>query len=140
MEFSSFASVIVPLATNCMHSVMIAMDEGDSELFASCFTSEGSCTIKVADKTSTGHDELKQLCASLHSKFQGIRHWEGNVCVRQAGPGVLSNTSYWKALNGGEIVSTGIHKDIIECDGETCKIVAREIIHTWTKEGGHIDP
>jgi hypothetical protein len=139
MEFAAFAAVIVPLATNTINSVMIAMDEGDEELFASCFTDSGTCTIKLANKTFTGKEELKTLCTSLHNKFKGKRHWEGNVCIRQGEPGVLTNTSYWKALDGGDIISTGIHRDIIECDGETCKIVSREIIHTFTQEQGHIE-
>ena len=139
MELASFGSVIVPLATNTLNSIMIAMDEGDAALFASCYTPDGTCTIKLANKTSTGTEALSALCMGLHNKFKGVRHWEGNVCIRQPEPGVLTNTSYWKALSGGEIISTGIHKDVLECDGETCKIKSREIIHTWTKEGGHVD-
>jgi hypothetical protein len=140
MEFANFAAVIIPLATNTINKVMIAMDSGDSELFSSCFTETGTCTIQIANNTThTGTAELQKLCKTLSEKFSGVRHWEGNVCLQEGEEGGLTNTSYWKAMNGGEVVSTGIHKDILECDGETCKIIERIIIHTWTKEGGHID-
>ena len=138
MEFANFSSVIIPLATNTINSFLIAMDSGDVELFSSCFTDTGTCTIKIANATSTGTSELQALCKGLHEKFIGVRHWEGNICLRQTKKDALTSTSYWKALDGGEIVSTGIHKDVLECDGESCKIISREIIHTWTKAGGHI--
>ena len=127
----------IPVATNVLNTVMIAMDSGDAELFSSCFTDSGSCTIQIANKTHTGTEELRQLCMALSQKFRGVRHWEGNVCLQATDEG-LTNTSYWKALDGGEIVSTGIHRDVLECDGKNCKIVSRQIIHTWTKAGGHV--
>ena len=137
MEFCNFASVIVPLATNAVNQIMIAMDAGNEDAFAGQFTETGTCHVIVMDRTFEGTSELKGLCKTLHTKFKGVRHWEGNVCITQEEDG-LTNTSYWKAMNGGECVSTGMHKDILECDGETCKIISRTIIHFWTKAGGHI--
>lgn len=48
-----------------------------------------------------------------------------------------TNVSYWKAMDGGEIVSTGIHRDrLVLLDGVWI-IRHRVIDHTWTKAGGH---
>ena len=52
----------------------------------------------------------------------------------------ICNSSYWKALNGGEIVSIGRHLDVFikTSDGNLlCK--HRVIQHVWTKEDGHIE-
>ena len=48
-----------------------------------------------------------------------------------------TNVSYWKAMDGGEIVSTGIHRDrLVPLDG-VWVIRHRLNDHTWTKAGGH---
>ena len=60
----------IPVATNVLNTVMIAMDSGDAELFSSCFTDSGSCTIQIANKTHTGTEELRQLCMALSPKFE----------------------------------------------------------------------
>ena len=52
----------------------------------------------------------------------------------------ISNTSYWKALNGGETVSTGRHLDIFIRKGDRDWLCKKRVIeHTWTKEDGHIN-
>jgi len=79
-----------------------------------------------------------RLCTFLHEKFASCRHWEGNVCVELIGPGKATNVSYWKALDGGEVVSTGTHRDTLkeESPGHW-RVEKRVIEHTWTKAGGH---
>ena len=55
--------------------------------------------------------------------------------------GEICNTSYWKALHGGEVFSTGRHFDVFikNKDGNwLCK--ERVIQHVWTKDDGHINP
>ena len=79
---------------------------------------------------------------------QHCRHWEGNVSLTDSEvDGEVHNTSYWQALSGGEVVSTGIHKDVLvyvypsESSSEAgWKIKSREILHVWTKAGGHVIP
>ena len=135
----------IPLATNCINQVMLAMDAGDEESFSNQFTEDGACTVKIMGKTFTGTDSLMELCNTLHTKFKGVRHWEGNVCLTQnegsVGGSEWVNRSYWKALNGGEVVSTGLHEDKLVCNADTgaFKIVTRTINHFWTKAGGHIE-
>lgn len=133
----------IPLATNCVNQVMLAMDAGDEETFARQFTEDGACTVKIMGKTFNGTDSLKELCNTLHTKFKGVRHWEGNVCLTQneGSLGEWVNRSYWKAMDGGECISTGLHEDILVCDADTgtFKIVTRTITHFWTKAGGHIE-
>lgn len=130
---------------NLLNRVMLAMDSGDGETFADCFTADGTCSIKISGAKACGCDELLSLCMDIHAKFCAgptirCRHWEGNVCILPAASTAreLKNESYWKALNGGEVVSTGIHRDRIVSIGDEWKILSREIIHTWTKAGGHI--
>ena len=130
---------------NLLNRVMLAMDSGDGETFADCFTADGTCSVKISGAKASGCDELVSLCMNIHSKFCAgptlrCRHWEGNVCILPATSteGELTNESYWKALNGGEIVSTGIHRDKIVCIAGEWQILSREIVHTWTKAGGHI--
>ena len=130
---------------NLLNRVMLAMDTGDAEAFSSCFTPDGTCSVMISGTKSRGIDELADLCLGIHTKFCAgpnlrCRHWEGNVCIlRDASSSEeLTNMSYWKALNGGEVISTGIHRDKIVSFGGEWRISSREIVHTWTKAGGHI--
>jgi hypothetical protein len=137
----------IALVTNTLNTVMIAMDTGDGNLFASCFTEDGACEIPLtkAPNPTQGTEALVALGAELHAKFPKAKHWEGNICIRRANRGeggvkkdVLRNTSYWKAMEGGEVVSTGEHDDIlINVNGEW-KIEYRIISHLWTKARGFI--
>ena len=54
---------------------------------------------------------------------------------------IITNRSYWKALNGGEIVSVGFHLDTFVQEDSMkgdwlCK--KRIIQHVWTKIDGQI--
>ncbi|CAM9267586.1 unnamed protein product [Ectocarpus fasciculatus] len=122
---------------NVLNRVMLAMDAGDGAAFAACYTPDGTCDVIISGSHKTGTSELVGLAVFLHEKFPTCRHWEGNVCVTETEEGV-TNKSYWKAIDGGEIVSTGIHEDILmQIEGKWL-IKSRIIKHTWTKAGGHI--
>ena len=124
----------IALITNTLNSCMVAMDNGDTEWFADCYTEDGECTIIKANATKTGRDELKGLCSFLYSKFSHCKHWEGNISVRSCESiNQCTNISYWKAISDNEIVSTGIHRDVlVKCDNEW-KIKSRVIEHTYSK-------
>ena len=106
----------IPVATNVLNTVMIAMDSSDAELFCPASRTAGPARFKSPIRRT----RARRSCANSawrSPKIRGVRHWEGNVCLQATDEG-LTNTSYWKALDGGEIVSTGIHRDVLECDGK----------------------
>ena len=125
--------------TNLLNSVMLAMDTGEEFVFSSCFTADGTCDIKLMNQTFSGTEQLAGLCAMLAEKFRDARHWEGNVCITEGEGGRIMNTSYWKAIDGGEIISTGVHRDVLvrhpNIEGQWL-IKNRIIDHTYTKAGG----
>ena len=127
---------------NTLNRAMLAMDRGDGNAFAACFHAGARCFVRISSAQAEGPDALAALCRAIHAKFPTCRHWEGNVCVTpdsSGHPDLCTNESYWKALDGGECVSTGLHRDTLRkgADG-TWKIAERAILHTWTKAGGHI--
>lgn len=129
----------IALIQNTLNQVMLAMDTGDDYTFANCYTDDGTCHIAIADTTSEGRAELGALCTSLHQLFKTCRHWEGNVTITPSHTKhIVHNTSYWKALDGGEVVSTGIHKDTLVFEEGRWLIQDRIIQHTWTKAKGHL--
>ena len=89
--------------------------------------------------TPQGPAELSQLCNDLHERFKGVQHWEGNVFVQAIGE-TLTNTSYWKAQLGGEVISLGKHEDTFRFEGGAWRFASRRIVHTWTKAGGFENP
>ena len=128
----------IALIQNVLNRVMLSMDDGDGAAFASCFTVDGTCHVNINQAHKTGPQELAGLAVFLHAKFKTCRHWEGNVCVSAgAQAGLAINTSYWKALDGGETVSTGIHRDTLVFANGQWLVKSRVIVHTWTKAGGH---
>merc|ERR550517_2263854 len=105
------------------------MDGGrpeDCESFAQLFTEEAVVRVPIAKLTRRGRSELKELCATLHTKFAPATHWEGNVVLSQERAGLVRNRSYWKAMKGGSI------------PGGRWLCSERVIRHLWTKEGGDI--
>lgn len=127
----------IAVIQNLLNRVMHAMDDGDGPAFAACFTADGTCDILLNGAHKSGTAELADLGVFLHAKFPTCRHWEGNVCVVGTVTGA-ANKSYWKALEGGDVVSTGIHEDQLVLQNGEWLIQARTIRHTWTKTGGHI--
>eukprot|EP00040_Diaphanoeca_grandis_P019567 m.103328 g.103328 ORF g.103328 m.103328 type:complete len:191 (+) comp27493_c0_seq1:76-648(+) len=112
-----------------LHSALIAIDECCPGDFAKCFTQTGICEILLTSTKVVGSVALENLCGGLSSTFKGVRHWEGNVCLREH-DGHLINVSYWKALRGGDIISTGIHVDRFADHGGSA-IAHRIIAHTF---------
>lgn len=129
----------VALVQNLLNRVMLALDAGDGAAFAACFTGDGTCDVRLTGTNKAGARELGALCEFLHRKFSTCRHWEGNVCVSAAAGGKLSNVSYWKAMDGGTCVSTGVHRDtLVRSGAKGWLIEARVIEHVWTAAGGHV--
>lgn len=117
------------------------MDEGKPKEFGALFTSDGVLQIVVANKVSTGTEELQKVCEWFHATFAPRRHWEGNVIIKPGEPDAegrrtATNTSYWKSLDGGTIKSTGVHRDTFQCgkDG-VWRFSSRIIEHVWSDKG-----
>ena len=131
------SGVTIALVTNCVNKVMLSMDtgEGEGEAFASCFTVDGRCEVKIMGKVYEGREELKALGLQLYTKFRPATHWEGNVVVEATGvDNEVTNRSYWKSIINGECVSYGTHYDVlVKVDGPEYKIKSRTITHTWVK-------
>ncbi len=134
---------IIVQCTNTINKVMIALDIGNGDLFASCFARDGLITIYINGTRKSGRFEISQLAKSLHEKFKDCKHWEGNISLWPAkdfeSTKQVRNLSYWKAMQGGDCISTGIHDDILEQFEGQWMIKARTIYHTWTKAGGPIE-
>jgi hypothetical protein len=123
--------------TNALNEILLCIDGGDAARFAALFTADGVVEVVLTGTVKTGSAELAALCDFLHGKFSGCTHWEGNVVLKAGPGGEVVNTSYWQALDGGEVVSTGRHDDVfVEADG-VWRCRRRVIRHTWTKAGGH---
>jgi hypothetical protein len=132
----------IALIQNLLNHVMIAMDKGDGAAFSSCFTSDGVCDVVLSNAHSVGTAQLEKFCEGIHEKFPTCRHWEGNVAVSPINGSQgqhATNVSYWKALDGCDIVSMGIHEDTLHrTEAGVWKIASRQIVHTWTAHHGHI--
>ena len=129
---------------NLLNSVMVYMDTGNSAEFSKCFVENGTLRIVLANSLSSGREAIAKVCDSLHNKFckapTYCKHWEGNVSLTAGVNGSIENVSYWKSVSGGEILSTGIHRDVLQRNPGSGKweIQTRIIEHTWTKAGGHV--
>lgn len=129
---------IIALATNTINRVMLAMDRGSGQEFASCFTEDAVVEVRTSSKVAKGTSEIAQLGEFIHSKFPNARHWEGNVCLSYVHRGdsetmeqMLVNESYWKAVNEvGEIISAGLHHDELKMTERGLLISKRVITHT----------
>ena len=66
---------------NVLNRAMIAMDNGDEDMFASCFTPNASIDIVVAGLSKSGSESIKELARNIHKRFSPCQHWEGNICV-----------------------------------------------------------
>lgn len=120
-----------------LHRVLLAIDEGNSVDFAQCFAKNGICDVLLIGSRTTGSKALEILGSKLSSRFKGMRHWEGNVCVQMQttdkGDQHFINRSYWKALLGNTIVSTGIHVDRLVKDNTGNFVIAHRVIgHTYS--------
>jgi len=130
-------------AMNTLSEYCIALDQGNSKRFAGLFTENGTCEVVKMKSVATGHEELEKLCAGLSARFKGSVHLEANpTLVPTDDPNVCTNESYWQALSGGEVISVGIHVDVLERQLGSGRWLfrSRKIYHTWTKPGGAEKP
>lgn len=119
---------------NCINDYMHCLDEGDGERMATLFTKDGKCEIKKINKTITGRDAIKTFCINLHRKFKSASHFESNVVIKFENSSSATNLSYWKAIDGGNIISYGLHKDrFVKDNDDHWRMVHRIIEHTWSK-------
>ena len=158
LRSTRLAGADVAEITNTVNRIMMAMDAGDGDAFAASFTEDGVCEIAINGARAEGRDALRKLGIGIHAKFAHCRHWEGNVTVRRSAAGELTNISYWKALDGGEVVSTGTHYDTLVQERVSTGakggllamlgvkgghfewlIKSRRIVHTWTKAAGRVE-
>ena len=139
---------IIAQITNTVNRVMVAMDLGDGDRFANCFTEDGKVSVNLASKARGGklwqeystRSEIAGLGVALHNKFAECQHWEGNVSVWPGSENnTLRNVSYWKSLRGGEVQSTGIHEDVFINVRGNWLIRERKIHYTFSKEMNTID-
>merc|ERR1711890_123384 len=129
------------LIQNSINEMLQCMDLGTEEAalrFANQFTTEGKLHIELTKVTKTGRNELVGLCKFLHEKFSKCTHWEGNVVLTTGNGAIVKNRSYWKALEGGDVISVGIHEDEFVQEQGEWKCRSRIVKHVWTKAGGHI--
>ena len=63
---------------------------------------------------------------------------ESNVHIKMLDDNTAENESYWTAVLGGEIVSTGSHEDVlVRCEfTKRWRFHKRVVRHHWTKDGG----
>eukprot|EP00928_Gymnodinium_smaydae_P033560 TRINITY_DN24007_c0_g1_i1.p1 TRINITY_DN24007_c0_g1~~TRINITY_DN24007_c0_g1_i1.p1 ORF type:complete len:206 (+),score=35.88 TRINITY_DN24007_c0_g1_i1:64-681(+) len=122
---------------NTLHVSMRCLDDGNSSLFAALFAEDGRCVIKKTGAEVVGRSALEQLCANLHARFRPALHIESNIVLTALPDGTVANSSYWYALLGGEVISTGRHYDVLVPAGNSKKpwlLKHRTIEHVWTKQ------
>ena len=94
--------------------------------------------LGIEKKRRQGLDDFIDI---ITTKFPLCTHWESNITLWHPAdaPETIANRSYWKALKGGEVISTGTHEDLFIRNilGEW-KCAARVIHHLWTKDKGHV--
>ena len=132
-------------AINTIHDFLLCLDRGDHERFATLFTEEpeeGTCELVKFGAVARGQAELKDLCRTVHDNFKGCLHFEHTPVLRTCPSGrsdTIHSESYWSAVRGGQIISTGLHKDKLErrhSDGQWL-FRERRIFHHWTLAGGY---
>ena len=125
--------------TNLLHLSLQHMDNNDPSAFAALFIADGVVDITKLGIRKQGTEALSGLCSGLAAKFARHQHWEGNVVIQGSDSGA-TNTSYWKAIFEGRIVSLGRHEDtFVKADGGGWKFSERKIIHAWNEAKGYFD-
>mmetsp|Transcript_6059 Transcript_6059/g.9152 ORF Transcript_6059/g.9152 Transcript_6059/m.9152 type:complete len:173 (+) Transcript_6059:50-568(+) len=127
---------------NIMHEFMWCIDKNEPERFADLFTDTGTVLIAKTGTSVTGRDNLMELCSGLHQRFAPALHFESNIVLDISCDSSASNKSYWYAVLGGDIISTGFHYDqfatTTDINGNLVwKFNHRIVEHHWTKSGGH---
>ena len=133
-----------------------SIDFNESEQFANCFTTNGSLTIIMIDKTYEGRTDLRQFCSSLHQRFKGCMHFEvriyffsiaclifcdeappsqSNIVLKSTklrnGREAILNRSYWSSLRSDNtVVSMGVHEDVFVKESGEWRCQSRTITHS----------
>ena len=102
---------------------------------------QGSCEVVKFKAVAKTPAELQDLCTAIHGNFKGCLHFEHNPVLKTCPTGrsdTLHSESYWSAVRGGQIISTGVHKDILEKQHSDGQWLFRErrVFHVWTLAGG----
>lgn len=140
-SMSSLGGQDIQNITTLIHEFLWCIDNCESQRFASLFADNGECTIVKSNLSVIGKCSLEKMCSDLHHRFKNTLHCESNVMIQ--GNGITAtNTSYWYALYGGDIISTGKHVDkfIRETSTNSWKFESRIIYHHWTKNDGFQQP
>ena len=132
---------------NTLHEFLLAIDKGDAAGFAALFTVDpepGTCEVVKFKRIARGPTELMDLCLGIHANFKGCLHFEHTPVLKGCPTGVshrLLSESYWSAVREGQIISTGIHKDVLEDRGDGRWLIReRKVFHHWTMAGGNERP
>eukprot|EP01119_Soliformovum_irregulare_P022225 TRINITY_DN7561_c0_g1_i1.p1 TRINITY_DN7561_c0_g1~~TRINITY_DN7561_c0_g1_i1.p1 ORF type:complete len:147 (+),score=15.32 TRINITY_DN7561_c0_g1_i1:1-441(+) len=132
--------------TNLIHRFFQCLDNGDSEGFVELLVDEFVLEVPHRKFSGTGKDTMRLWVQNVHNRFSTALHWEGNVVIEPSDEFVqetkyerfAKNTSYWKAQNGGEVVSMGRHHDQFVHTSNGWKFYKRITTFQWTKEEGFI--
>jgi hypothetical protein len=107
-----------------------ALDLGNAEDWADCFTPEGS--LQVRGETTTGREALVAFARRSQARPVRVRHWNSNIMIEEsaAGPGKASSKAYIFAmrLSGTPrpIDFTGIYEDQLVKTPMGWKFVSRK--------------
>eukprot|EP00164_Ancoracysta_twista_P004066 GFYU01005457.1.p2 GENE.GFYU01005457.1~~GFYU01005457.1.p2 ORF type:complete len:145 (-),score=34.92 GFYU01005457.1:1123-1557(-) len=129
-------------AQNTVHLFFHQLDDNCPEEFADLFVEDGQgLELSTYGKTYKTKAELCEFVKFIKSKYPNAQHWEGNLVLGfmiENGVTFVNSVSYWKCIDGGEIVSQGKHEDLLRImpDGQA-KFISRKVTHDWTKAAGH---
>ena len=124
----------IALVQNLLNAATIALDQGDAQRYASCFSPNGSLYLEATKEYRRGHEELINWVDTAQEKRGNRQHWLGNICVEVGSEGTLSSESYWQAWDQGECVSSGVCRDVVVRDQSGCWMLdSRTIVNSWAK-------
>jgi hypothetical protein len=115
-----------------------AIDRGDSDGVADCFTANGQIVVTGLDVEvdhsgdTTGHDAIVLMASGVFDLIQGYcRHWNGLPVIDETPSGV-SVTSYLQIVRAGSapwagIMATGIYTDHLARIDDTWLVTRREV-------------
>jgi len=104
--------------TNLIHNYFQYIDFNNPCKFAyELFSSSPTFSFPYRKIHLYSREDLEKLCKSLHEKFPTTTHWEGNIVIENTSTKEIksaTNSSYWKAIREGVIISNGFHFDKFE--------------------------
>jgi hypothetical protein len=136
--------------TNCLNVFMHCLDTGDVSKFEKLFTPDARVSIPKVGAELQGPTSIGTVCKNVHAAFGPLTmHLEFNPVItlheNQDDEHILQrvrNRSYWQAVQGGEIVSSGVHEDVLvlrtnlDEDEQTWRFESRIILHHFTASDG----